>query len=311
MILGSLTILAGLGVVTARPASAVNPTIAVTTTADVINGSDGVLSLREAVIEANADAGADTIELATSATYRITLCDGIAAQEDASASGDLDATDVAGLTISGGGSEIQNGCDAGGDDESIIENRAAGGLHLDHLTLRFAAFLAQRSGVESVGPVSLDTVDLVGIGANAVHTSVGGLTAVDSTMEQNRNGLDIAGDAELTDCIVRNQVERGMIAHGHLAIHGSSIVRNTEGVLGHGGVQIDHTNIEQVTDGSDPGQQLLGGGAITAEGVLDLTDSTIRHNRSTSGEAAGVNALGGGTIQRTVIQGNVGVAMHG
>ncbi|MGZ4716395.1 MAG: hypothetical protein ACXWCB_06800, partial [Acidimicrobiales bacterium] len=69
MILGSLTILAGLGVVTARPASAVNPTIAVTTTADVINGSDGVLSLREAVIEANADAGADTIELATSATY--------------------------------------------------------------------------------------------------------------------------------------------------------------------------------------------------------------------------------------------------
>ena len=46
-ILGAATaafvLLAGLGLVAAGPASAVNPTITVTTTADVINGGDGVL----------------------------------------------------------------------------------------------------------------------------------------------------------------------------------------------------------------------------------------------------------------------------
>ena len=39
-------------------------TFTVITAADVVNPSDGVLSLREAVARANADAGADTINFA-------------------------------------------------------------------------------------------------------------------------------------------------------------------------------------------------------------------------------------------------------
>src|SRR3954471_8178944 len=62
-------------VIVAAPAGALpNPTIVVTTTADVINGADGVLSLREAVALANATAGDDTIQLADGATYALTIC---------------------------------------------------------------------------------------------------------------------------------------------------------------------------------------------------------------------------------------------
>jgi hypothetical protein len=91
----------------AVPASADgNPTIVVTTTADVVDANDGVLSLREAVTKANTDPGADTIQLVASATYELTTC----ADDDTNVSGDLDATDVAGLTIAGSASVIEQTC---------------------------------------------------------------------------------------------------------------------------------------------------------------------------------------------------------
>jgi len=68
----------------------------VTTTNDVINGADGVLSLREAVIAANANAGDDTIQL-DAVTYRLSLW--TTNRENNDMVGDLDLTDVTGLTI--------------------------------------------------------------------------------------------------------------------------------------------------------------------------------------------------------------------
>ena len=60
--------------VTATPAMAA--TVTVTTTADVVNGADGVVSLREAVNQANAAGDATVIELAASTTYSLTSCGG-------------------------------------------------------------------------------------------------------------------------------------------------------------------------------------------------------------------------------------------
>src|SRR5262245_60599913 len=70
----------------------------VTTAVDVVNPNDGLLSLREALLAANASVGvADTISV-PAGTYVLTL---IGANEDAAASGDLD---VGGdLTIQGVG----------------------------------------------------------------------------------------------------------------------------------------------------------------------------------------------------------------
>jgi CSLREA domain-containing protein len=70
----------------------------VTTFADVVNANDGVLSLREAVLAANASVGiADTINL-PAGTYTLTL---IGAGEDGAATGDLDVRDA--VTIRGAG----------------------------------------------------------------------------------------------------------------------------------------------------------------------------------------------------------------
>src|SRR5205085_2252272 len=68
------------------------------TTADVVDPNDGVVSLREAVLAANASVGVpDTINL-PAGTYVLTR---VGADEDAAATGDLDITDR--LTIVGSG----------------------------------------------------------------------------------------------------------------------------------------------------------------------------------------------------------------
>ncbi|HKB38553.1 MAG TPA: CSLREA domain-containing protein, partial [Gemmataceae bacterium] len=69
----------------------------VTTPVDVVDASDGVLSLREAILEANTSPNADTIIL-PAGTYKLTRA---GAGEDEALTGDLDITDH--LTISGAG----------------------------------------------------------------------------------------------------------------------------------------------------------------------------------------------------------------
>lgn len=83
------------GIITAaQPA-----TFLVTTTTDSNDGACTVAlcSLRDAVIAANANAGADTITL-PAGTYTLTL---VGANEDAAATGDLDITGT--VTINGAG----------------------------------------------------------------------------------------------------------------------------------------------------------------------------------------------------------------
>jgi hypothetical protein len=73
----------------------------VTTFADVLDDTDGQLSLREAVIEANSSPGDDEIVL-QDGVYTLTR---VGSDEDGAATGDLDITDVVGtLTISGASS---------------------------------------------------------------------------------------------------------------------------------------------------------------------------------------------------------------
>src|SRR5262245_46297023 len=72
----------------------------VTTALDVIDPSDGLLSLREAVLAANAAPGADTINLFASG-FNLSLA---GADEDSGATGDLDIHDD--LTIVGAGQYI-------------------------------------------------------------------------------------------------------------------------------------------------------------------------------------------------------------
>src|SRR5262245_50404510 len=99
----------------------------VTTPADVVNANDGLLSLREAVLAANASVGvADTINL-PAATYFLTLT---GANEDAGASGDLD---VGGdLTIQGAGAATTR---VDGNQADRVFDLRSGSLSLIGLTV--------------------------------------------------------------------------------------------------------------------------------------------------------------------------------
>lgn len=94
--------LAGL---TAVPANAA--TVTVTTTVDVVNGGDGLVSLREAVTQANASIEPTTIDLGVSQLYSLSVC---GADEEGNASGDLDYTGSQPLTVNGNGSTVDAAC---------------------------------------------------------------------------------------------------------------------------------------------------------------------------------------------------------
>src|SRR5262245_36609174 len=70
----------------------------VDTTSDIINASDGLLSLREAVRAANATQEVSDTIILTAGTYTLTIS---GANEDVALTGDLDITD--GVTIRGAG----------------------------------------------------------------------------------------------------------------------------------------------------------------------------------------------------------------
>ncbi|MEM7393034.1 MAG: CSLREA domain-containing protein, partial [Verrucomicrobiota bacterium] len=72
-------------------------TYTVTTTNDVLNPADGVLSLREAVIAANSNAGPDVIQL-PAGIYTLSIA---GSSDDRSFSGDLDITNS--VTVAGAG----------------------------------------------------------------------------------------------------------------------------------------------------------------------------------------------------------------
>jgi hypothetical protein len=157
----SLTVVVLVGaslVAVASPAAAA--TIAVTTTADVVDAGDGQTSLREAVSAANADAAEDVIELGNGATYALTICDG-AGEEDVNASGDLDHTVAAGrLVVNGHGSTISQTCGLDSGDR-VLDSRSLTGLGLFDVTIEggdVAAAGLRGGGVEARGPSVLSGV---------------------------------------------------------------------------------------------------------------------------------------------------------
>lgn len=74
--------------------------INVTTTADVLDGGDGVTSLREAFVQADGNGQADTIVLGAGLTYSLTDC----------AAGELIHSEAQDLTVDGNGATIEQTC---------------------------------------------------------------------------------------------------------------------------------------------------------------------------------------------------------
>lgn len=268
----------------------------VTTTADVVSSTDGVLSLREAIIAANALGGVSSTINLQALNYTLTL-DG--AGEDGAATGDLDIT--APIVIAGAGMN-QTRITGDGTDR-VFDIRSSAMITIKDLTVT--------GGVANVGggilsaagsTLELDNLALVG---NTATGDGGGLAAISTSP---------IGRVNVNNVLVQNNAAGGfgggMLLDGITAIvNGMTVADNVAGSGGGGADVRDTANTHlagaQVTratfSGNSTGGQ--GGAALTQAGIVRATDTTITLNTAAAGGGlANTGAtLGGGN---NIVAGN-------
>ena len=195
--LTSLVFLTALALVAAivsgggRPAAAA--TLTVTKTADTADGAcDADCSLREAIIAANADTGADTITL-PAGTYTRTIA---GANEDLAATGDLD---IAGgsasgaLTINGAGATAT--IIDGGDLDRVLHVKSGGAVSISGVTIQNGSG-GEGGGIYNIGTLTLTNSTVSG---NTAGANGGGIynystmTITNSTVSGNTAPVSGAG----------------------------------------------------------------------------------------------------------------------
>lgn len=226
----------GLGQVS--PAMALH-VVAVTTTSDVVNGGDGVVSLREAFTIANSDGDDTQITLVADALYR--LCDVVttATDEDANIDGDLDHTAANALTIIGNGAEIRTACPG---ERVAHQVNTDGSIALGDLLVAGGDLGVGEPGsaLLSAGDVSIDNVTFTdNTGGPAVEVGElgsGGVTVsvTDSRFSDNGGGIRVNGSAStISDTeFVGNQGAAVTIDRGSSTITNVLARENTRGIHG-------------------------------------------------------------------------------
>jgi len=255
-----------------------------------VNPGDGVCAtsigectLRAAIQEANATAGADTIDLPPG-TYTLTIP---GTGEDLAATGDLDITDD--LTIHGYsfGSAI---IDGGGIDNVInIIGPTVGPaitVSISHLLIRNGA-----TGITSfLANLTLNNSTISGNNMGGVWGAESDITLNDSTVSNNSYPDYVGG--------VRLNV-------GTLTLNNSTVNNNTGGW---GGISSDVSFImTNSTVSGNVGTSGPGGMRIVGDGTI--LNSTISGNTGTEG--AGIWTNGGMTIINSTIAGNTAIGTSG
>jgi CSLREA domain-containing protein len=263
-----------------RPAYAA--TFTVDSTADVVDAipgdgtcatAGGDCTLRAAIQETNALAGADTVNL-PSDTYSLTIP---GADEDAAATGDLDITDD--LTITGADAAT-----------TIIDGRSRDRVfHISPLSIGTAAQISGvtiRNGREVYG----GHVGFDGSGGG-IHNSRGDLTLADSTVTENWADLGGGGitnsgsSATLTNVTVS----------GNPAAAGGGVHNN--GTLTMTNVTVSGNSATEVGTG-------YGGGIFNEFAGGALTNVTVSGNTAASGGGGISNIQGSITLTNVTLSGN-------
>lgn len=252
LVAGTVSIL-----VTAAPAAAL--TIPVTTTSDVTNPADGLTSLREAVVQANASAGADAIVL-TNAPYNLTDCAAGALVHNGSG-GDL--------AIHGNGASIHQTCDA----TRVIEHTTTGTLlALDAMHLvggpNAAATTIQGAAIDAANKLVLTNVSITGInggpGGSVVQFDFG-----PDAFDAELHGTSITGNTGAAVVNVSNS--------SGLLVDGSTLAGNTGGgiIIGDG----TPLSITGTTIAYNGGFGVFTTGqGFGLQPVIDITNSSISAN---------------------------------
>ena len=239
----------------------------------------GAGSLRQAILDANAGAGADTITFSVSGTILLS-------------STLPEITDAAGLIINGPGrkSLILNGNNEG---FGVLVVNGGAALALHNLTIANGGCFCAGGGMVNIGSVTVTNTTFSGNSAEfggAIY-NIGTLAVTDSTFAGN-GVADGAGGAILNAGTL--DVTRSIFS-GNRSFFG----RVDGGGIYNGGRLT-------VTDSSFSGNNVSGdGGGIVNDGTLTVTDSTFSNNRSSNG-GGGISNWGTLMVTDSTFSGNTG-----
>ncbi|NEQ77106.1 MAG: DUF4347 domain-containing protein [Okeania sp. SIO2C9] len=271
--------------------------IVVDTTNDVVDDSDGVTSLREAIIEANSTPENDTIQLTAGETYNLTIS---GSDENAAATGDLDIVAGGGeITVISQGEE-KAVIDAGGEsgiNDRVFHVLEGAALQLENVEVTGGLVTGDSGG----GLFNRGTANIINttISGNSASVNGGGInnsgtvSISNSTITSNSNNSggggihNFLGIANISDSTIGN----------NSAISGGGILNNT------GTVSINNSIISDnsANSGSGGGIQNLGTTDYLL-GIINISNSTITGNLADSG--GGIYNLGTTNINNTTISDN-------
>ena len=247
-------------------------TFAVTTINDISDAGDGLLSLREAIAQANATAAADTIVFAN----------GIEGQTLVLTNGELAITKD--LTIDGDKNGDGTGVTISGNDASRI--MTISGDQTD-VALTDLVFRDGRANGDDGGAVNFDGRSL---------------SVTNSTFVSNTSNTTVAGDYKGDGGAI-------FLAGGDVRIADSLFEDNFS--LNGGAIATAFSDIDLKISSSRflSNDSAIGGGAMSVSGYLSLVASEISHNRGGyyhSGGTGGIRLHGSGVIDGTTINNNFG-----
>jgi VCBS repeat-containing protein len=243
-------------------------------------GADGFISLREAIIATNNNAGADTIHL-SDGVYILSIT---GTAENASLTGDLDISDD--LTIIGSGMYTSI-IDAGGIDRVFHA--------LSNTTINFQNFTIQGGSESTGGGIHLSSstiLNLTDLNIQNNYSSVqGGGIFNDLNGSLNIDGVAIHDNITSDGGAVWN--------FGNMTVANSSFYNNTSN-WGGGFLNFNTASLENTTISGNHSNS--GGGAFYTTTDVALTNVTIADN--TAGIGAGIYNNGGDISLKNTILAN-------
>jgi predicted outer membrane repeat protein len=262
-------------------------TIMVTTTADVVNPHDGLLSLREAISLANATAAPDTIVL-KAGVYKITLP---GAGENANATGDFDITNP--LTIVGQGANAT--AIDGGQLDRVFDVIGTFNAAFTGVTIRNGAGQLNGGAIQALSAnLTLNNCSVSGNLASkggGINAETGNVTLNSSTMTNNNadgNGGGIfAGQGIVTlnrSTLRGNQGANGggVFAQSGKVMVTNSVLTNNRAFDDKGGAIYASSGDITATDSTFTANTAINGGALDDEsGNVVLVRDTVDRNRAT------------------------------